>query len=68
MGMNRYEKMLHHQKSGNVTTGIGRPQSDEGSSGDITIRDVSGRMTLFAKYVGRWYPCYGWRAINISFR
>ena len=55
MGMNRYEKQLMYQKSTSVTTGSGHPSNAEGSDGSITIRDINGQITLFAKYGGTWF-------------
>ena len=55
MGMDRYTKQLHHQKSQKVTTGTGEPAVDSGGNGSISIRDVNGQIVLFAKYNGDWY-------------
>tara|TARA_Y100000593_G_scaffold6087_1_gene11711 strand:- start:5761 stop:8313 length:2553 start_codon:yes stop_codon:yes gene_type:complete len=55
MGMDRYTKQLHHQKSQKITTGTGEPSVDSGGNGSISIRDVNGQIVLFAKYNGDWY-------------
>ena len=53
--MNKIEKKLFNQKASSVTTGIGKPSNVEGSSGSISIRDINGQITLFAKYGNTWY-------------
>ena len=38
-----------------ITTGRGEPSRREGTDGSLTIRDIDGVITLFAKYQGRWH-------------
>jgi len=53
--MNRYERRLHHQKNTTNTTGNTVPQSAEGASGDVTIRNIAGQIRIYAKYGQTWY-------------
>ena len=53
--MNRYERRLHHQKNTTNTTGNTVPQSAEGASGDVTIRNIAGQIRIYAKYGQNWY-------------
>jgi len=46
---------LQHQKTGNITVGTTEPSTHEGSSGDITIRNINGVIKLYAKYNNVWY-------------
>tara|TARA_R100001594_G_scaffold69841_1_gene104099 strand:- start:483 stop:2558 length:2076 start_codon:yes stop_codon:yes gene_type:complete len=53
--MDRYQRQIWNQKSSKITTGTGEPDSSEGSNGAITIRDINGKVSLFAKVGGAWH-------------
>ena len=53
--MDRYQRQLFNQKSSKITTGIGEPSVSEGSDGSISIRDMNGQISLFAKIGGGWH-------------
>jgi len=49
-------RILHNKKASRTTIGKGEPSRREGSDGDITIREVTGKgIFLFVKYNNNWY-------------
>ena len=55
MPLTREERKLLHQKGKQPTFGIGKPDSREGSDGDISFRKVEGSGTVqYVKENGDW--------------
>ena len=49
-------RILHNKKASRTTIGKGEPSRREGSNGDISIREVTGKgIFLFVKYNNNWY-------------
>ena len=57
--MAKTNRNLHHLKSARTRTGIGAPNINEGSDGDLTIRMTKSGIKLFAKFRGKWYVVSG---------
>ena len=55
MALTREERKLLHQKSKQPTFGTGKPESSEGSNGDLSFRQVEGSGTVqYVKAQGNW--------------
>jgi hypothetical protein len=49
-------RILHNKKASRTTIGKGEPSQREGSDGDMSIREITGKgIFLFVKYNNNWY-------------
>jgi hypothetical protein len=51
-------RALGHTKGAKVTVGRGQPNRKEGSDGELTLRNTSRGVILYAKFAGEWYSLH----------
>ena len=51
-------RALGHTKGAKVSIGRGQPNRKEGSDGELTLRNTSRGVILYAKYAGEWYSLH----------